>query len=218
MGFEKEGRKTSTSNKVYETPPPGPQINAWIFCSQKTWENIVFSEFGVFSCPSISHSSVVFKGSPKKYSQGFFGTPKGWPRNREKLGFCRGCVVSVFYHFVSSWSPVVFAYLVVCKCIIHPCFLTLLLCFPSLRWLCFLVSIHLHLCCVLYISFNCLSLLSSLLVWEQPDQMRKYLTILFSCLCFSACIPTLSLRPTNNPTRPREVPLEMVYFVLFLAQ
>ena len=93
-------------------------------------------------------------------------------------------------------------------------FLLLLLCFRSLRWLCFLVSIHLYVCCALYFSFSCLSLLSSLLVQEKPDQMRNYLTILFSCLCFGACIPTLSLGPTNNPARPREEPLKMVYFCL----
>ena len=65
-------------------------------------------------------------------------------------------------------------------------------------------------------TFHSVVCLCCLLSWceTNPDQMRKYLTILFSCLCFGACIPTLSLGPTNNPTWPREEPLEMVYFSL----
>ena len=31
------------------------------------------------------------RGSPQNYSQALFGTPKGWPKNREKQRFCYGC-------------------------------------------------------------------------------------------------------------------------------
>ena len=155
--------------------------------------------------------------SPTKYSQGFFELPRGGQKTEKNKGFLWLSVfflILLFYHLVSSWSPVVLTYLVVCKCGIRPWFLTLLFCFRSLRWLCFLF-LFIFMSGVFF-NFHTVVCLCCLLSWcdKKPDQMRKYLTILFSCLCFGACIPTLSLGPTNNPTRPREEPLEMVYFCL----
>ena len=101
-------------------------MNSRLFCGPQTWENVVFFDLGDFSYPRILHSSAVSgRTSPTKYSQGFFGTPKGWPKNRDKTGcFLVVSCACVLFHFVSSWSPVVLTYLLVCKCVIHPCFLT----------------------------------------------------------------------------------------------
>ena len=178
----------------------------------------MFSELGVFRYPRISHSSVVSgRGFADQIFSRFFELPRCGQKTvktRVFLWLSRGFLILLFYHFVSSWSPVVLTYLVVCKCGIRPWFLTFLLCFRSLRWMCFLF-LFIFMSGVFF-TFHSVRCLCCLLSWceKNPDQMRKHLTILFSCLCFSACIPTLSLGPTNNPTRPREEPLEMVYFCL----
>ena len=143
----------------------------------------------------------------------FFGTPKGWPKKQGKkprlfwLSHVRVFFsISSPHGHLSSWHTFLFANASFILAI-----LLLLLCFPSLRWLCFLVSIHLYLCCALYFSFSCLSLLSSLLVWQQPRSNHKISQILIVIFCFGACIPTLSPGPENNPTRPREEPLKMFF-------
>ena len=91
-------------------------------------------------------------------------------------------------------------------------FLLLMLCYPSFRWLCFLVSIHLYF--LVFITFHVLICLSCFLSWcdRNPDQIRKYLQILIVIFCFGASIPTLSLGPDNNPTWPREEPLKKFVF------
>ena len=58
-----------------------------------------------------------------------------------------------FFPFVSSWSPVVLTHLVVCNCVIHPCFLTLVVMFSFLAVVvfpCFYSSLSL-LCSLLFI-------------------------------------------------------------------
>ena len=84
----------------------------------------MFSEFRVFRYQSVSHSSVVFLVR-REIILKLFSNSEGVTKTGKKLGFV--LVVSCpcfFFHFVSSWSPVVCIYLVVCKCVIHPCFLT----------------------------------------------------------------------------------------------
>ena len=73
--------------------------------------------------------------------------------------------------FVSSWSPFVYIYLVVCKCVIHPCFLGFVVMIFSLLWSCFIVSTNIYLYCVLYVLFCCFSLLYSFFVCQKPDQI-----------------------------------------------
>ena len=135
--------------------PRKPLINSWILCSQKNtgryieFPIFVFSNFG----PRFTRRFVVvfFCVSPKNYSQGFLELRRGGQKERKNKVF-GGLSRVWFYHFVSSWSPFVFIYFVVCKCVIHPCFLSLLLCFSSLLWLCFIASIHLYLYRVFYFS------------------------------------------------------------------
>ena len=51
--------------------------------------------------------------------------------------------------------------------------------------------------------------------WDRnPDETTKYLQILIVIFCFGASIPTLSLGPDNNPTRPTEEPLKKFVFLL----
>ena len=155
MGFKKGGRKTPPSNKVYKkTPPRGPQINARPFCGQRTWENIVFSDLGDFNYPRISHSSAVSRRhlTDQIFSR-FFGTPKGWPKKGKTRVFLVVSCACFFFHFVSSWSPVVLTYLVVCKCVIRPCFLTFVVMFSFFAVVvfpCFYSSLSL-LCSLLFI-------------------------------------------------------------------
>ena len=78
-------------------------------------------------------------------------------KKQGKLGFF-GCLVSVFSissphgHLSSSKT------LLLENVSFILAFLLLLLCFLSLRWLCFLVSIHIYFYSVLYFSFSSLSL------------------------------------------------------------
>ena len=148
-----------------------------------------------------AHFALVGRFGPQVADQifsRFSGTFKGWPVS---------CAC-----FFSILSPHGHTFLLANVSFILAVLL-LLLCFPSFRWLCFLVSIHLYFCCVLYFSFSCLSLLSSLLVWQKPRSNHKISQILIVIFCFGACIPTLSLGPDNNPTRPREEPLNFFFFV-----
>ena len=94
-------------------------------------------------------------------------------------------------------------------------FLLLMLCFPSFRWLCFLVSIHLYFSCVHYFSFGCLSLLSSLLVGQKPRSNHKISQILIVIFCFGGCIPTLSLGPDNNLLGQEKNLSKNLFFVAF---
>ena len=130
-----------------------------------------------------------------------------------------GCLVTGFvFHFISSWSPFVFIYLVVCKCVIHPCFLGFAEMFSSLQWLCFIVSTHLYLYCALYCSFCCFSFLHSLLVWQKPRSNHRIFVVLIFMFCFGACIPTLHLAQRITPTPPREgEPSKWYFFALFVA-
>ena len=105
----------------------------------------------------ILHSSAILgRTSPTKYSQGFSELPKGGQKTGKNQGFfgCLMCVFFlIFFHFVSSSSPVVLAYLLVCKCVIHPCFLTFVVMFSFFAVVvfpCFYSSLYL-LCSLLFI-------------------------------------------------------------------
>ena len=175
-------------------------MNSRPFCGRQTSENVVFCEWGDFGYMRILHSSAVLgRTSPTKYSQGFLELPRDGQKTGKSQGFC-GCLrcVVLLFHFVSSWSPVVLIYLLVCKCFIRPCILILAVMLFFLRWFCFLVSIRLYLCCALYFAFGYFSLLSSLLVWQKPRSNHKISQILIVIFCFGACIPTLSLGPDNT--------------------
>ena len=80
--------------------------------------------------------------------------------------------------------------------------------------LCLLIFIFLGL-----ITFHLVVCLSCLLSWwdRNPDETTKYLQILIVIFCFGASIPTLSLGPDNNPTRPREEPLKKFVFCCLSA-
>ena len=192
-------------------------MNSRPFCGRQTSENVVFCEWGDFGYMRILHSSAVLgRTPPTKYSQGFLELSRGGQKTGKNQGFlvvscaCFFSISSPHGH-LSSWHTFLLA-----NVSFILAFLLLLLCFPSFRWLCFLVSIHLYFCCVLYFSFSCLSLLSSLLVWQKPRSNHKISQILIVIFCFGACIPTLSLGPDNNPTRPREEPLKKFVFVALM--
>ena len=168
--------------------------------------------------PILHSSAVLGRTPPTKYSQGFF---LDFSRGGQKTGKNQ-CflVVSCGFFFsmssphghLSSWHTFLLA-----NVSFILAFLLLMLCYPSFRWLCFLVSIHLYFSSVHYFSFGCLSLLSSLLVWQKPRSNQKISQILIVIFCFGACIPTLSLGPDNNPTRPREEPLKNCVFCCLYA-
>ena len=67
-----------------------------------------------------------------------------------------GCLMcGFFFYIVSSWSPVVLTYLLACKCVIHPCFLTfdvMFSFFPVVVFPCFYSSLF-FLCSLLFIWF-----------------------------------------------------------------
>ena len=155
----------------------------------------------------ILHSSAVSgRTSPTKYSQGFLELPRGGQEKGKNQGFC-GCLRCVFllFHFVSSWSPVVLIYLLVCKCFIRPCILTfvvMLFFFAVVLFPCVYSSLSLlrSLLCVQLFFFAVFSL-GATKNQIKSQNIAKCLIVIF---CFGACIPTLSLGPDNNPTRPGE--------------
>ena len=164
----------------------------------------MFSKFGVFRCPSISHSSVVFKRFAKNIFLRFFGTPKGCQKTGKKNVFLWLSRVCVFFPFVSSWSPVVFTYLVVCKCVIHPRFLLLLLSFFSVVvFPCFCSSLSLLFSVQLFVfAVFSLGVRKTQIKWENLSQF-----------CFHACasVPAsphchlaqliILLGPEKNPSK-----------------
>ena len=108
------------------------------------------------------------------YSQGLWNSQvKGWPKNRETrffLWLSRVC----FFHFVSSWSPVVFTYLVVCKCVIHPCFLTFIVMFSFFAvvvFSCFYSSLCLQ-SAVLFTFHSVVCLCCLLSWWCEKNQIK----------------------------------------------
>ena len=152
-------------------------------------ENVVFREKGVFGKMPILHPSAVLgRNPPTKYSQIFLEVWRGGQKTGKKQCFLVvSCAVFVFY-IVSSWSPVVLTNLLACKCVIHRWCLTFhVMCFPSFRWLCFLVSIHLYFSWVHIFSFGCLSFLSSLLVGQKPRWNHK-ISPNFHCHLLLRCL------------------------------
>ena len=129
-------------------------MNSRPFCGPQTLENVVFFDLD-FSYPRICTRRPFRDATRRPNILKVFGTPKGWPKNREKPGLFWLSHVRVFFffHFVSSWSPVVLTYLLVCKCVIHPCFLTFVVMFSFFAVVvfpCFYSSLSL-LCSLLFI-------------------------------------------------------------------
>ena len=134
--------------------------------------------------------------SPKTHVQGFFVVP-----------------------LVSSWSRIVFVYLVHCKSVTHLVFFT------------FGVLFFFVLVVVFRFLFPCLSLLCSLLlillfflsaffVWpKKPDQITEYLKCSFWCSVLVPASSHFHLAQLRTPTRTREPPLKMVFdsFLWFLT-
>ena len=179
----------------------------------------MFSELGVFRYPCISHSSVVSgRGSPKKCSQGFLELPRGGQTTGKNQGFFVVVSCLFYFHFVSSWSPVVFTYLVVCKCVIHPCFLTFIVMFSFFAvvvFSCFYSSLCL-LCSLLFIQLFVFAVFSlgvrkTQTKWENISQF-----------CFHACAsvpasPHFHLAQLIILLGPEKNPSKWFIFALFLV-
>ena len=177
------------SANVYKKtpPPPGPLLNSWSFCRQTTRENLEFSDFCVFQLSA--HFSLVSGLFCRKIILKIFwnseGVAKKQGKNKGVFGrLVSWCFFSISFphgHLSSSYT------LLFANVLFILAFLLLLLCFSSLRWLCFIVSFRLCLYCALYFSLCCFSFLHSLFVWQKkPDQITEYLKIWFSC---SASVP-----------------------------
>ena len=90
-----------------------------------------------------------------RFSGSFQGVAKKQGKNRVFLVVSCACFFCFFFffYFVSSWSPVILIYLLACKCVIHPCFLTFVVMFsffPVVVFPCFYSSLFL-LCSSLFI-------------------------------------------------------------------
>ena len=132
--------------------------------------------------------------SPKTHVQGFFVVP-----------------------LVSSWSPIVFVYLVHCKSVTHLvifyfwCFVFLLLggCVS------FFVSIFVFI--VLFVLDSVVSLSCIFSLCDQKLRSNhKIFKTLISMFCFGACILALSLGPAKNPcSAQRNTPQNGICFMDF---
>ena len=180
----------------------------------------MFSYFRLFTFRSIFHSSVClffffFFVSPKNYSQGFFGTPKGWPNNREEKQNKVFLVVScLFFSISSAHGHLSSSYtLLFANVSFIPCFLIFVVTFfffAVVVFACFYSSLSL-LCCLLFIQLSVFAVFSlGVTKTRSNDEVSQILIFMF---CFGACIPTPSLGPDNNPIQPREEPLQMVCFL-----
>ena len=106
---------------------------------------------------------------------------------------------------VSSWSPIVFVYLVHCKSVVHLVFLLLVFCFSSFWWLCFVFCFHVCLYCALCFWFCCFSFLHFLIVWpKNPDQITEYLKCSFWCSVLVPASWQFHLAQLRTPTRTRD--------------
>ena len=134
-------------------------------------------------------------------------------------GFFSGCLVSVFFfHFVSSWSPVVFTYLVVCICVINPCFLIFIVTFLFFCGgcvSCFYSSLCL-LCSLFFIQLFVFAVFS-LGVRKNPDQMRNYLTIFLNDCASLPASPHFHLAQLIILLGPEKNPSKWFIFALFLV-
>ena len=155
-----------------------------------------------------------FCGSPKEYSQ-VFSSSEEVAKKQGKTRFFLGCLMSVFLSISSPHGHLSSSYTLLFA---NVPFILLLLCYPSLRWSCFLVSIHFYLCCVLYFSFSCLSWLSSLLVWQKSRSNHKYLKFWFSCSASGLASPHFHLAqivtllgPEKNPSKWYFLPCFLLY-------
>ena len=115
-----------------------------------------------------------------------------------------GCLFPFYFlggvfHVVSLCSGFVFMYLLLCECVIHPCFLSFVA-FFLLWWLCFIVSFQLCFYYVLLLIILFALPAFSLCVTKSQikSQKAQISEILFLMFCFGACILALSLGPQNG--------------------
>ena len=183
-------------------------MNTRPFCGPHTWETVVFLDLGDFSYPRILRSSAVSgRNLPTKYCQGFLELPRGGQKQGKNRVFWLSHVRIFFFPFRLL--------MVTCRLDIPSC---LQMCHSSL---------FSYFCCYVFLLCGgCVSLFlfififvvfftfhSSLLVWQKHRSNHKISQILIVIFCFGACIPTLSLGPDNNPTRPREGTLQLFFLL-----
>ena len=100
---------------------------------------------------------------------------------------------------VSSWSPIVFVYLVHCKSVAHLVFCTCGLCLSSFWWLCFVFCFHVCVYCALCFWFCCFSFLHFLFVWPKTRANHRISEMFVLMFRFGACILAVSVDPAKNP-------------------
>ena len=168
--------------------------------------------------PILHSSAVLGRTPPTKYSQGFLDFSRGGQKTGKNQCFLVvSCAVFCFLYRLL---------MVTCRLDKPSC---LQMCHSSLLsyFSCYVfllsggcVSLFLFIFIFLgLITFHLVVCLSCLLSWwdRNPDETTKYLQILIVIFCFGASIPTLSLGPDNNPTRPREEPLKKFVFCCLSA-
>ena len=195
-------------------PLGGPQINPRLFCGRQTSENVVFRERGDFGKMPILHSSAVLgRTPPTKYSQGFLDFSRGGQKTgKNQCVF--GCLMWFFFPLYRLLMVTCRLHIPSCLQMCHSSLLSYLWCYVILlSGGCVSLFLFIFICLV-FITFHLVVCLCCFLSWcdRNPDQIRKYLQILIVLFCFGGCIPTLSLGPDNNPTRPREEPLKKFVF------
>ena len=192
-------------------------MNSRPFCGRQTSENVVFREGGDFGKMPILHSSAVLgRTPPTKYSQGFLDFSRGGQKTGKNQCFF-GCLMCVFFYIVSSWSPVVLTYLLACKCVIHPCFLTLDVMFsffPVVVFPCFYSSLFF----LVFITFHLVVCLCCLLSWcdRNPDQITKYLKFWLSSSASVPASPHFHLAQIITLLGQEKNLSKLLFFVAFM--
>ena len=108
----------------------------------------------------------------------------------------------VFVPLVSSWSPIVFVYLVHCKSVTHLVFFLHFRCFVffSSWWLCFgLLFPSSSLLCSLFLIMLFLFPAFSLSMTQKTRSNHRIFAMFILMFCFGACILALWLGPAKNP-------------------
>ena len=175
----------------------------------------MFSDFRPFHTRRL-----FFRGSPTNVLKVVWNS-QGVAKNMEKQGFFCGCLVSVFFFFISSPHGHLSSShtLLFANVSFILAFLLLLLCFPSLRWLCFLVSFYSFLsllCSLLFIQLFVFAVFS---LGARKTQIEREN---ISQFCFHACAsvpasPHFHLAQLIILLSPEKNPSKWFIFALFLA-
>ena len=99
-------------------------------------------------------------------------------------------------------------------------FFTLVFCFSSFWWLCFVFCFHVCLYCAFCKLDFVVFFFFCILLWDQKSRSNHRISEMFILMfCFGACILAFSLGPAKTPTRTREAPLQIVFdsFLWFLT-